>query len=546
MSNRDQMQYDVVIVGAGPAGLSAAIRLKQLNSELSVCILEKGAQVGAHIMSGAVIDPIGLNQLLPDWQSQQPHLATPVSADEFLLLDEDASYRLPHALLPPPLRNEGCFIVRLGEVCAFLAQEAEKLGVEIYPGFAASEVLYNAQGAVCGIASGDMGIAKDGSHKGDYTRGIEILAKYTLIGEGARGSLTGELEAHFGLRGQSDPQHYGLGIKEVWQVAPEQHQLGKVQHALGWPLDHDAQGGAFIYHLPNHLVAVGYVVHLNYRNPSMSPFDELQRFKTHPSIRALFKGGKRIAYGARAIAEGGWQSLPQLTFPGGLLMGCAAGLLNFPRIKGVHNAMLSGMAAAQAVNTAISAGREHDELSDYQILLDSKGVLPELHSVRNIKPALAKLGTWAGTLYAGTELWLARFGMNLPWTLRSSTPDHATLKTSRYSTPIQYPKPDGILTFSKLDSLMLANVSHEHDQPSHLQLLDESKAFTVNFAEYDNPETRYCPAGVYEMLSRREDQVFQINAQNCLHCKTCDIKDPSRNIRWVTPEGGGGPMYTGM
>ncbi|QLI80240.1 electron transfer flavoprotein-ubiquinone oxidoreductase [Chitinibacter fontanus] len=544
MSDRDQMQYDVVIVGAGPAGLSAAIRLKQHNSELSVCVLEKGAQVGAHIMSGAVIDPIGLNQLIPDWQSKKPQLATPVSADDFLVLDEDSSYRMPHALLPPPLRNDGCFIVRLGEVCAFLAEEAENLGVEIYPGFAASEVLYNAQGAVCGIASGDMGIAKDGSYKADYTRGIEILAKYTLIGEGARGSLTGELEAHFGLRKQSDPQHYGLGVKEVWQVAPEQHQLGKVQHALGWPLGSEAQGGAFIYHLPNHLVAVGYVVHLNYSNPTLSPFDELQRFKTHPSIRPLFKGGKRIAYGARAIAEGGWQSLPQLSFPGGVLMGCAAGLLNFPRIKGVHNAMLSGIAAAQAVSAAIAAGREQDELSDYQANLNTSGVLPELHSVRNIKPALAKLGTLAGTMYAGTELWLAQFGVKLPWTLRSTQPDHTYSKQD--CSPIKYPKPDGVLTFSKLDSLTLANVSHEHDQPVHLQLRNPELITPVHLSTEIKAECYYCPAGVYEIVELAGQKQYQINAQNCLHCKTCDIKDRQQNIHWVTPEGGGGPMYTGM
>ncbi|WP_410500266.1 4Fe-4S dicluster domain-containing protein [Chitinibacter sp. S2-10] len=544
--DREQMEYDVVIVGAGPSGLSAAIKLKQLKPELSVCILEKGAQVGAHIMSGAVIDPVALNQLLPDWLTQNPKLATPVSEDQFLVLDEDNAYPVPHALLPPPLRNTGCYIVRLGEVCAFLAEQAENLGVEIYPGFAAAEVLYNDNGSVRGIASGDMGIAKDGRHKADYTRGIEIVAKYTLIGEGARGSLTGDLEARFGLRNESDPQHYGLGIKEVWQVKPEQHQLGRVQHALGWPLDSDAQGGAFIYHLPNNLVAVGYVVHLNYRNPSMSPFDELQRFKTHPAIRGLFAGGKRIAYGARAIAEGGLQSLPKLTFPGGVLMGCAAGFLNFPRIKGVHNAMLSGIAAAQCVANAITQGRANDELLDYPTQLENVQVLPELRQVRNIKPALSKLGTIAGTLYAGFELWLSRFGVTLPWTLRSRTPDHATLKSTRQCTPIQYPKPDGILTFSKLDSLMLANVSHEHDQPCHLQLLDESKALTVNYAEYDSPETRYCPAGVYEVLSQREDVQFQINAQNCLHCKTCDIKDPTQNIHWATPEGGGGPMYTGL
>ncbi|WP_373975923.1 electron transfer flavoprotein-ubiquinone oxidoreductase [Chitinibacter sp. SCUT-21] len=544
MSERDQMHYDVLIVGAGPAGLSAAIRLKQLNNELSICILEKGAQVGAHIMSGAVIDPVGLNQLLPDWQSKRPKLATPVTADEFLLLDEDSSYRIPQIILPAPLHNAGCFIVKLGEVCAFLAEEAESLGVEIYPGFAASEILYDDTGAVCGVASGDMGIAKDGTHKAEYTRGIEILAKYTLIGEGARGSLTGDLETHFNLRTDSEPPHYGLGIKEVWQVSAEQHRLGLVQHALGWPLGSEAQGGAFIYHLPNQQVAVGYVVHLNYRNPTLSPFDELQRFKTHPKIRPLFAGAKRIAYGARAISEGGWQSLPKTTFPGGVLMGCAAGFLNFPRIKGVHNAMKSGIAAAHAVVDAIAAGRANDELTDYPTHLASSGVLPELEQVRNIKPALSKLGTYAGTMYAGAELWLAQLGLRLPWTLHHRTADH--LYFAPNATPIKYPKPDGKLTFSKLDSLTLANVSHEHDQPAHLQLRDPSLITPIHLSNKIKAECHYCPAGVYEIVQLAESRKYQINAQNCLHCKTCDIKDQQQNIHWVPPEGGGGPMYTGL
>ncbi|WP_288842012.1 electron transfer flavoprotein-ubiquinone oxidoreductase [uncultured Deefgea sp.] len=546
MQERDVMEYDVLIIGAGPAGLSSAIALKQLNPEISVCILEKGAQVGAHILSGAVIDPIALNQLIPDWQQRAPQLATAVSQDEFFLLDEDTGIKIPQILLPPQLHNDGCFIVKLGEVCAWLASEAENLGVEIYPGFAAAEVLYDDAGAVMGVAVGDMGINKLGQHKADYALGMAIIAKYTLFCEGARGSLAGDLENKYALRQDADPQHFGLGVKEVWQVKPEHHHLGLVQHAQGWPLDNSTSGGAFIYHLPDHLVAIGYVVHLNYQNPTLSPFEELQRFKTHPKIRGTFAGGKRIAYGARAIAEGGLQSLPKMTFPGGILLGCSAGLLNFPRIKGTHNAMLSGMLAAPAIVDAIANDRQRDELIAFNTAFSQSSIWQELQQVRNIKPAISKLGTLAGTMYAGAELWLSKLGINTPWTLRHSTPDNATLKSLNSVTAIHYPKPDGVLTFNKLDSLMLANVSHDHDQPSHLQLRDTLIPITVNLAQYGSPESHYCPAGVYEIIQHHDAPALQINAQNCLHCKTCDIKDPQQNIHWVPPEGGGGPLYTGM
>ncbi|MBM5573499.1 electron transfer flavoprotein-ubiquinone oxidoreductase [Deefgea sp. CFH1-16] len=546
MQERDVMEYDVLIIGAGPAGLSSAIAIKQLNPEISVCILEKGAQVGAHILSGAVIDPIALNQLIPDWQQRAPQLATAVSQDEFFLLDEDTGIKIPQILLPPQLHNDGCFIVKLGEVCAWLASEAENLGVEIYPGFAAAEVLYDDAGAVMGVAVGDMGINKLGQHKADYALGMAIHAKYTLFCEGARGSLAGDLENKFALRQDADPQHFGLGVKEVWQVKPEQHHLGLVQHAQGWPLDNSTSGGAFIYHLPDHLVAIGYVVHLNYQNPTLSPFEELQRFKTHPKIRGTFAGAKRIAYGARAIAEGGLQSLPKMTFPGGILLGCSAGLLNFPRIKGTHNAMLSGMLAAPAIVEAIASDRQRDELLAFNSAFAQSSIWQELQQVRNIKPAISKLGTLAGTMYAGAELWLSKLGINTPWTLRHSTPDNATLKRLNSVAAIHYPKPDGVLTFNKLDSLMLANVSHDHDQPSHLQLRDTLIPITVNLAQYGSPESHYCPAGVYEIIQHHDAPALQINAQNCLHCKTCDIKDPQQNIHWVPPEGGGGPLYTGM
>ncbi|WP_027468967.1 electron transfer flavoprotein-ubiquinone oxidoreductase [Deefgea rivuli] len=546
MQERDAMEYDVLIIGAGPAGLAAAIALKQKNAELSVCILEKGAQVGAHTLSGAVIDPIALNQLIPDWQQRAPHLATAVTGDDFFVLDEDGGFKIPQFLLPPQLHNDGCFIVKLGEVCAWLATEAENLGVEIYPGFAAAEVLYDETGAVSGVAVGDMGINKLGQHKSDYALGMAIYAKYTLFCEGARGSLAGDLEKKFDLRKDADPQHYGLGVKEVWQVKPENHQLGLVQHAQGWPLDNSTSGGAFIYHLPDHQVAVGYVVHLNYQNPTLSPFEELQRFKTHPKIRGTFAGATRIGYGARAISEGGLQSLPKMTFPGGVLLGCSAGLLNFPRIKGTHNAMLSGIYAAQAVVDAVAAGRERDELVEFVSLLQASSVWQELTQVRNIKPVMSKLGTLGGTMYAGAELWLSKLGINTPWTLHSKTPDHATLKPLSQVKPIKYPKPDGVLTFNKLDSLMLANVSHEHDQPSHLQLSNVAEHLSVNLGVFGSPESHYCPAGVYEILDQTGTPTLQINAQNCLHCKTCDIKDPTQNIHWATPEGGGGPMYTGM
>ncbi|MFC7419277.1 electron transfer flavoprotein-ubiquinone oxidoreductase [Iodobacter arcticus] len=547
---RDVMEYDVLIVGAGPAGLSAAIRIKQLaaiaNQEISVCILEKGAEVGAHILSGAVIDPIALDELIPDWKALGAPLKTPVTDDRFMLLDEDQAFRIPNPLLPPLMNNHGAYIVSLGNVCRWLATQAEGLGVEIYPGFTAADVLYHENGAVKGVVTGDMGLDKAGKQKADFAAGMELHAKYTLIGEGVRGSLTKVLEAQFNLRDQADTQKYGIGFKELWQVAPSKHQPGLVSHTQGWPLDNSTGGGSFIYHLEDNLVAVGFVVHLNYSNPYLSPFDEFQRFKTHPSIRGLFEGGKRLSYGARAISEGGLQSIPELTFPGGALIGCAAGFLNVPRIKGTHNAMKSGMLAADAVVDALAAGRSSDKLVAYPAAIKASWVWQDLDKVRNIKPALSKFGNVFGSMYGGFEMWLASFGVRLPWTFSHKKPDHACLKLANECTPINYPKPDGKVSFDKLSSVYISNVNHEENQPCHLHLADASLAISVNLNKYDSPESRYCPAGVYEIIKSDTGPRLQINAQNCIHCKTCDIKDPMQNITWVTPEGGGGPNYPNM
>ncbi|MES1981742.1 MAG: electron transfer flavoprotein-ubiquinone oxidoreductase [Pseudomonadota bacterium] len=547
---RDVMNYDVLIVGAGPAGLSAAIRLKQLalasGREISVCVLEKGAEVGAHILSGAVIDPIALNELLPDWKTSGAPLHTPVAEDRFLILGKEKSWRIPEMLLPPLMNNHGNYIISLGNLCRWLGTQAEALGVEIYPGFSAAEVIYDEHGVVQGVITGDMGVARDGSHKPDYTPGMELRAHYTLVAEGARGSLTKTLEAKFNLRAAADPQKYGIGFKELWQVDSKNHQPGLVIHTQGWPLDHTTGGGAFIYHLENNTVAVGFVVHLNYSNPYLSPFDEFQRFKTHPAIRPLFDQAKRISYGARAINEGGLQSLPELVFAGGALIGCAAGFVNVPRIKGSHNAMKSGMLAAEAVADALANGRAGDRLASYAEKLRLSWIWQDLEPVRNVKPALSKFGNFLGSVYGGFEMWLHAAGLKTPWTLKHQQADHATLMTIDKAVKIAYPRPDGKVSFDRLSSLYLSNVHHEEDQPVHLVLKDTRVPITVNLPKYNAPEQRYCPAGVYEIVQNGADQHLQINAANCVHCKACDIKDPTQNIIWHTPQGGGGPNYVGM
>jgi electron-transferring-flavoprotein dehydrogenase len=540
---RESMQYDVVIVGAGPAGLSAAIRLKQLSAEkgreLGVCVIEKGSEVGAHILSGAVVEPRALNELIPDWKEKGAPLNTPAGEDRFQFLTATKAFRLP---TPPQMNNHGNYIVSLGNVCRWLATQAEGLGVEIYPGFAAAEVLYDEAGRVKGVATGNMGVGKDGQPTANFTPGVELHGRYTLFAEGCRGSLTKTLFERFDLRDGVDPQTFGIGIKEIWEVDPAKHKKGLISHSVGWPMDNATYGGSFLYHFDENLVSVGFVIGLDYSNPHLSPFDEFQRFKTHPAIRPTFEGGKRLVFGARAINEGGFQSIPKLVFPGGALIGCAAGFVNVPKIKGSHTAMKSGMTAAEAVMAAFERG-ETGELEDYPARLKASWLWDELYKVRNIRPSFHK-GLFAGIAYSAIDTYF--FRGKAPWTFHHK-PDHSQLLPAAETPAIVYPKPDGVVSFDKTSSVYLSNTNHEENQPSHLTLRDPSVAIRINLAVYDAPEQRYCPVGVYEIVRGSDSQPkLQINAQNCVHCKTCDIKDPTQNINWVVPEGGGGPNYPNM
>jgi electron-transferring-flavoprotein dehydrogenase len=551
MPEREAMECDVVIVGAGPAGLAAAIWLKQCaaesGSDIAVIVVEKGSEVGAHILSGAVIDPSGIDRLLPDWREDPAApLTVPVTDDRFYLLGAAGSIRVPNLLFPPLMSNHGCYVASLGNVCRWLAARAEALGVEIYPGFAATEVLYDERGAVAGVATGDMGIGRDGRPTSGFTRGMALRAKYTLFAEGARGQLSKGLIARFDLQQGRSPQKFGIGLKELWRVAPEKHRPGFVQHTIGWPLDGATGGGSFLYHLDGGEVAVGFVVHLDYRNPYLSPFAEFQRFKTHPLVRETLEGGTRVAYGARALTEGGFQSVPQLAFPGGALVGCAAGFVNVPRIKGSHNAVLSGMLCAEHLHTALAAGRACDTLADYDAAWRGSAIGRDLHRVRNVKPLWSRFGTPLGIALGGLDMWTNTAGFSLFGTLRHRKADYETLKPAADCRPIAYPKPDGALSFDKLSSVYLSNTNHEENQPAHLLVLDPELQRRSEHDRYAGPSVRYCPAGVYEWVEAPEGLRYIVNAQNCVHCKTCDIKDPNQNIAWVAPEGGGGPNYPNM
>ena len=550
MSERESMPYDIVIVGGGPAGLSAAIRLKQLANdagrELAVCVLEKGSEIGAHILSGAVIDPKALDELLPDWRDMGCSLAeVPVKDNQHWFLTKRGKFSMPHIATPTWMHNKGTFTGSLGNLCRWLAEQAEGLGVEIFPGFAAAEILYNEDGSVKGVATGDMGIDREGNRKPDYQPGLELHAKYTFFAEGARGHLTKILKRQFELDKDAEPQVYGIGMKELWDIDPAKHKPGLVIHTQGWPLT-DAYGGGFLYHQANGQVALGFVVGLGYRNPYLYPFEEFQRWKQHPEIRKYLEGGRRVSYGARAINEGGWQSIPKLVFPGGALIGCSAGFVNVPRIKGTHTAMKSGMLAAEAAFEAILDERARDVLHDYDDRLRSSWVATELQLVKNAEPLLAKFGNTIGTVLAAFDMWMRTLKIGLPFTMKHK-PDCEKLWTKDHARKIDYPKPDGVTSFDRLSSVFLSNTNHEEDQPVHLQLKDASIPISYNLPLYDEPAQRYCPAGVYEVVGLDEGNPrFQINAQNCVHCKTCDIKDPTQNINWVVPEGGGGPNYPNM
>lgn len=543
--NRESMEFDVVIVGGGPAGLAAAIRLKQraaaAGREVSVCVLEKGAEIGAHILSGAVLDPGALSDLIPDWRDKGAPLDTPVSEDRFHFLTATGAVRIPSFLMPPLMNNRGMEIASLSNLCRWLGREAEALGVEIYPGFAAADVLYGENGAVEGVLTGAFGIAKEGHHKATYTPGMELRGRFTLLAEGARGSLSQRVIDRFRLQDGRDVQKYGIGLKELWEIDPAKHVRGLVEHTMGWPLDNRTGGGSFVYHWGERYCAIGMVIHLDYKNPHLSPFDEFQRFKTHPLIRPMLEGGKRINYGARVVSEGGFQSVPKLTFPGGALIGCGAGFMNVPRIKGTHNAIASAMMAADAVFDSLGAGRT--DLDGYEAAYRSSGVYRELQRVRNVKPLWARFGTIPGAALGGIDMWMGQFfGFSPFGTLHHGREDADCLVSASEASPIAYQKPDGVLTFDRLSGVYLSGTNHEEDQPVHLRLTDPSLPVRANLPKYNEPAQRYCPAGVYEIVDGR----FQINAPNCVHCKTCDIKDPSHNITWVTPEGGGGPRYSNM